>query len=168
MNNLEQLFEMFRKYCDSFESFALDVFGLETTADLNEHDTSYVGPEEMMVAMACWNIIFHYDKTFLIATPNARIARHWQHLVLDALNEISDEFKPQIKSRDLEITTCTGNSLRFGVVNENLGRGMTINWMVVIEPTLIVPHVYRNFYAGIWPVITAGRRNQVIRYSRGY
>lgn len=168
MINIEQLFELFHKYCDSFESFALDIFGLETTADLSSRDTSYVGPEEMMVAMACWNIIFHYDKTFLIATPNARMAHHWHQMVLDALDKIPNEFKPQIKSRNFEIRTCTGNHLRFGVVNENLGRGMTINWMAVIEPTMIVPHVYRNFYSSIWPVITARRCNQVIRYSRGY
>lgn len=168
MINTEQLLELFHKYCDSFESFALDMFGLETTADLSSRDTSYVGPEEMMVAMACWNIIFHYNKTLLIATPNARMAHHWHQLVLNALAEIPEEFKPQIKSRHLEISTCTDNRLRFGVVNENLGRGMTINWMTVIEPTMIVPRVYRNFYASIWPVIMSGRCNQIIRYSRGY
>jgi len=168
MINLEH-FNSYYEYKGSFEAFARDFFDIETTHDMTTPEVDFCGPEEVVLAHIVWNLLFHYDRTYMVVTPTARLAQHWCRVVADEILRMPEYMNCGLKKTRDVLEFGNGNRVIFRCCNENAGRGMTISSLYVIEPTLIKEHTYKEFMYGILPVIFAGRNNrQVITMSRGY
>ena len=162
-------FNLYHKYKASFAEFARDFFDVETTHDMTTREVDFTGPEEVILAHIAWNLLFNYDRTYMVVTPNGRLAQHWCSLVAEAIARMPAYMNCGIKKTRDTLDFGNGNRVIFRICSENAGRGMTLSSMYLIEPGLIKDRTYKEFMYGILPVILSGRLNrQVITYSRGY
>lgn len=161
--------QKFYEYMNSYEKFALDFFGLESTQNLTTKEVSCREPEELVIAHIVWKLVFNQCQTYLAIFPNTRIADYWQHRVLDFYSTLPEYMKTELKSKRGEIDTGTACKILFRACDPNHGRGMTISTLYVIEPDLMVERKYQELMYGILPVMMSGNdKRQVIHYSRGY
>jgi len=161
--------QKFFEYKDSFEKFALDFFGLESTQVLTTKEVTCCEPEELLVAHMVWKLTFNHNQTYLAIFPNMRIAEHWRRLVLDYYHTLPEYMRTEVKTKHSEISTGTRCDLLFRVCDPNTGRGMTISTLYMIEPNLMVYRKYQEFMYSILPVMSTGDdKRQVIQFSRGY
>lgn len=168
MIKLEE-FEAFYKYLGSFADFALDFFGIETTQDVESRQITLEGPEDLVVAHIVWKLVFNQGQTFMIATPSDRIAQYWHHRVIDAIAQLPEYMNCGMKIKRNEISTGTGCLALFRICSTNVGRGMTLSGLYVIEPHLIRENTYRDFMHSILPTMLSGTQNrQIVHHSRGY
>lgn len=162
-------FNSFYAYKNSFEDFARDFFHVETTQDMTGALPEITGPEELIIAHLCYNLLLDAGKTYMVACPNQRLAHYWCQRVCYALAELPEYMMPGIKrERQDQISTGTGNVALFRAFSPNTGRGMTVQNVYVIEPQLAARRTYEEFFHSIYPVMASGKNRQLFRYSRGY
>lgn len=162
-------FNLYHKYKGSFADFALDFFNVETTHDMTTREVDFCGPEEVVVAHLTWNLLFNYDRSYMVVTPTARLAHHWCILVAAAVLHMPKYMNCGMKKTRDTIDFGNGNRVYFRTCSENVGRGMTLSSLYVIEPGLIKDRTYNEFMHSILPVVLGGRVNrQAITYTRGY
>ncbi|MNC16469.1 hypothetical protein D3C75_643240 [compost metagenome] len=157
----------FYNYKDSFAKFALDFFGLETNQDMDSRELSLRDPEELVVAHIVWKTLFNQCQTFMVACANSKVADYWQRRVLDALSQLPEYMKTELRVKRGEIDTGTACRVLFQRVHENTGRGMTLSGLYVIEPHMLGERVHHEFMCSILPTMLSGKQNrQIIQYSR--
>lgn len=148
-------------FCDRF----FDRNNLD--ADL-QGEQNYIGCAGDLVALLCWKVLFHSNKTFIVAAPNGQLASHWCQLVQDAIQSLPKELKVHaICNRQREIKTNNMTSMTFEVMSRNTARGQTIGGMYLIESHMVNATTYKQFWESAVPVLYATKA-QVVHYTRGY
>lgn len=158
----------FYEYQASFEKFLLDFFGVETEQDLSDLDARITEPDDIVIAHIVWKMLFgEYFGNYMLVVPNQTMAVRWHGRIIDTIAQLPDYMKTKTKTVWGRIETGTGTRLYVRVCNENIGRGMSLNGLYVVEPELIKQTVYNEFMASVIPCMfsTGG---QIVRYSRGY
>ncbi|MNC29634.1 hypothetical protein D3C75_778900 [compost metagenome] len=135
---------------------------------MTTREVDFTGPEEIVIAHLVWNLLFNYDRSYMVVTPTARLAQHWCMLVADAIARMPKYMNCGLKKTRDTLDFGNGNRVYFRTCTENAGRGMTISSLYVVEPGLIKDRVYKEFMYSVLPIVLSGRNRQVVSYSRGY
>jgi hypothetical protein len=117
------------------------------------------GKTETTCAYIAWFALFHSEKTILVASNKLTGAKEIINRIQTIYEELPDWLKPGIDETEWNKTSLSfenGSKIMSQATSANTGRGYAISLLYLDELAFVPPHIQRDMWISILPVLSTG------------